>query len=105
MIEYKCLCYIKSYQQKFDEKLKERVFNTYKFSNHYHLFKFIYNSCKDKFILLLQKGVYVTGYMDDWEKSNVTFPEKEDFCSHLDMEDITDTVYALPKRVCKDYEI
>ena len=34
LIEYKSLCYNKSYQRKFDEKLKERFFNTYKFSNH-----------------------------------------------------------------------
>ena len=45
LIEYKYLCCNKNYQHKFDEKLKERFFNTYKFSNH----------DKDKFILLLQK--------------------------------------------------
>ena len=28
LIEYKCLCCKKNYQYKFDEKLKERVFNT-----------------------------------------------------------------------------
>ena len=39
--------------------------------------------------------------MNDWEK----FSEKEDFYSHLNMEDITDTDYAHEKRVCKDFEI
>ena len=34
LIEYKCSICNKNYQQKFDEKLKERFFNTYKFSNH-----------------------------------------------------------------------
>ena len=34
LIEYKCLYYNKSYHQKCDEKLKERFFDTYKFSNH-----------------------------------------------------------------------
>ena len=34
LIEYKCLSCHKSYQRKFDEKLKERFFNAYKFSNH-----------------------------------------------------------------------
>ena len=34
LIEYRCLCCNKNYQQKFDEKLKERFFNTYKFSNY-----------------------------------------------------------------------
>ena len=55
LIEYKCLCCHKNYQQKFDKKLKEPFFNTYNFSNH--------NS--DKFILLLQKRVYPYEYMDD----------------------------------------
>ena len=33
--------------------------------------------------------------MDDWEKSNETsLPEKQDFYSHLNMEDITDADYA-----------
>ena len=43
LTEYKFLCRTKSYQHKFDEKLKERFFNTYKFSNHDN----------NKFILLL----------------------------------------------------
>ena len=34
LIEYKCLCFSKIYQQKFDGKLRERFLNTYKFSNH-----------------------------------------------------------------------
>ena len=44
--------------------------------------------------------------MDDWEKFNETsLPEKEDFYSHSNMEDITDTDYAHAKTVCKDFEI
>ena len=44
--------------------------------------------------------------MDDWEKFNETLlPEKEDFYSHSNMEDITDADYADKKRVCKDFEI
>ena len=40
--------------------------------------------------------------MDDWKKFNQTLlPEKEDFYSHLNMEDITDTDYTHVKRVCK----
>ena len=51
--------------------------------------------------MLLQKGVYPHEYMDDWEKFNKTsLPEKENFYSHLNMEDITDADYAHAKRVC-----
>ena len=48
LIKYKYLCCNKNYQQKFDEKWKEQYLNTYKYSNHDN----------NKFILLLQKGIY-----------------------------------------------
>ena len=42
--------------------------------------------------------------MDVWEKFNETLlPEKEDFCSHKNMEDIS-ADYAHAKRLCKDFE-
>ena len=38
--------------------------------------------------------------MDDWGKCNeASLPEKEDFYSHLDIEDITDADYTHAKRV------
>ena len=41
--------------------------------------------------------------MDDWEQFNKTsLPEKEEFYSHLNMEDITDTDYVRAKGVCKE---
>ena len=44
--------------------------------------------------------------MDSWEKFNeTTLPEKEEFYSNLNMEDIIDTDYLHAKRVCKDFEI
>ena len=44
--------------------------------------------------------------MDDWEKFDETsLPGKEDFYSHLNMEDIPDADYARAKRVCKDSKI
>ena len=44
--------------------------------------------------------------MDDWEKFNETsLLEKENFYSHLNMEDITDADYVHAKKVCKDFEI
>ena len=68
LIEYKCLCSNKNYQQNFDKELNERFFNIYKFSNH----------DDKKFILLLQKGVYPYEYMDNWEKFHETWlPEKK----------------------------
>ena len=84
----KFFCCNKNYQQKFDEMLKERFFNTYTFSNHNN----------NKFILLSRKGVCPYEYMDDWEKFNETsLPEKEDFYSYLNMEGITNADYALAK--------
>ena len=90
------LCCNKSYQRKFGENLKEKFFNTCKF----------YNSDNDKFTLLLRKVVYPFEYMDEWQKFNESsLPEKEDFYSHLTIEDITDVDYAHTKRVCKNFEI
>ena len=44
--------------------------------------------------------------MDNCEKlSENSLTEKENFCSHLNMEDITDTDYMHTKRVCKDFDI
>ena len=84
------MCCNRSYQQKFDENLKERFFSTYKFSNHDN----------NNFILLLQKGFYPHEYMDDRENFNETsLPEKEDCYSHLNKEDITDADYAHAKKV------
>ena len=96
LIEYKCLCCNKNYQLKFDKKLKERFFNTCKFSNHDN----------NNFTLLLQKGVYSYEYMGDWEKVNETsLPGKEDFYSHLNMEYITDADYAQARRAFKHFDI
>ena len=54
LIEHKCLCCNTNYQHKFDEKLKERLYNAYKF--------FTLNN--NKFLSLLRKGVYPYEYMD-----------------------------------------
>ena len=48
--------------KKFDEKLKERFFNIYKFSNHDN----------NKFILLLQKRCLSLRMYGYWEKFNET---------------------------------
>ena len=42
--------------------------------------------------------------MCDWEKLNkASLPEKEDFYSYLNTEDIIDVDYEQAKRVCKDW--
>ena len=55
--------------------------------------------------MLLKEGIYPYEYEDDWKKFNQTLPEKEDFYSHLNMEDITDIDYAPAKGIYKDSEI
>ena len=41
-----------------------------------------------------------------WQKFDETILlEKEDFYSHLNMEDITDADYTHAKQVCKDFKI
>ena len=54
----------------------------------------------------MKKGVYPCKFIDYWKKfDEASLPEKEDFNSHLNMEDITDVNYAHAKRVFKDFEI
>ena len=44
--------------------------------------------------------------MDGLEKFNETsLPQKEDFYSHLNMEDITNADCTHTKKICKDFEI
>ena len=96
LIKYKCLSCNKDYSNNSDEELKKRFKNTYKFSN----------NDINKFILLFRKGVYHYENMDEWEKIyETTLPEKEEFYSNINMEDITDADYMHAKRVCKDFKI
>ena len=94
-IEYKCLSCNKNYSSKIDEELKKRFKNTFKFSN----------NDINKFIVLLRKGIYLYEYMDEGENFNETLlPEKEEFYSNLNMEDIADADYMHAKSVCQDFE-
>ena len=44
--------------------------------------------------------------MNDWEKLNeISLTKKEDFYSHLNIEEITDADYTHTKRICKKFEI
>ena len=50
-----------------------------------------------------KKSVCPYEYKYAWEKiSETSLPEKEDFYTHLDIEDITDAGYAHAKRVSKN---
>ena len=57
-------------------------------------FSSIYYFCKgniNKFVLLLRKGVYPYEYMDNWNRfSEILLPDKKDFYSCLNMENILD---------------
>ena len=82
----------KNYKQDFNKELIKRFANIYEFCN------------KDinKPILLLRKGVYPYEYMDSWEKfDEISLPDKEDFYSSLNKEDITDVDHRHAKRVFK----
>ena len=62
MIKYDRLSYNKNYSNKIEEELKKRFKNTFN----------IYINDISKIILLLRKGIYPYGYMDDLEKFNET---------------------------------
>ena len=81
---------------KLDKELKKKFKNTL----------IVFNNDINKCILLLRKGVYHCEYMDNWEKFNeTTLPEKEEFYSNLNMEEITYADYMHGQKLCKDFEI
>ena len=52
---------------------------------------------------MLRKGVYPYEYMYNWKRFDETLlPDKEDFYSNPNMENITDADYKHAKRVWKD---
>ena len=65
------------------------------------------NNDINKLILFLRKDVCPQKYMDDWEKFNETLlsEKKKEFCSNLNMEDITDSDYKYGKRFCEDFKM
>ena len=79
----------KNYEKKINKELIQRFANTYEF----------FNGDLNEFILLLRKGVYPYEYMDSWKRFDETsLPDKEDFYSNLNMEDITDVDYRHVKK-------
>ena len=84
------------YKKKFNKELIKKFKNRYSFCN----------NDLNKFILLLRKGVYPYEYMDSWEKFNETsLPIKEDFYSHLNMEDIEDIDYRHANNVFNNFKL
>ena len=62
------------------------------------IMKKLAEECKVQFIYLQENTVkYITF-------SSTLLPEKEDFYSHLNMEDITNADYTHGKRVCKNFK-
>ena len=93
---FKCIDCEKEYEKEFNKELLERFSNTSKF----------WDNDLNKFIMLLQKGVYPYEYMDGWNKFNEkVLPCMESFYSSLTMEDISKTDYAHANNVFKKFNI
>ena len=93
---FRCFECKKNYQKDFNKDLINRFANTYEFCN------------KDinRFILLLRKVIYPYEYIDSWNRFDATsLPDKEAFCSSLNMEGITSVDYWHGKRVYKESEL
>ena len=93
---FKCIDCEKEYEKEFNKELIERFANTYKFCD----------NDLDKFIMLLQKGVYPYEYIDEWDKFNEkVLPGKESFYSNLTLENISEIDYAHANNVFKKFNI
>ena len=54
---------------------------------------------------MLQKGIFSYELVNDCKKFiETSLPKKEDSCSHLNTEDITDASYMCTKQICQDFE-
>ena len=92
----KCFNFNIYYKKKFNKDLMKKLKNIYSFCN----------NDLNKFILLLRKGVYPYEYIDSWEKFNETsLSSKEDFYSHLNMENIDDIDYRHGNNVFKSFKL
>ena len=54
---------------------------------------------------MLRKGVYPYEYMDSWNRFSETLPDKKDFYSFLNLENITDIDYRHAARVFKEFKM
>ena len=90
---FECFDCKRRYSKKISEKLEKNLIkkfkNTYRFCN------------KDinKFMLLLRKGIYPYEYMDDWNRfDEEKLPNKSDFYSSLNMEEIQELIIDMLKK-------
>ena len=92
----KCFNCNNFYKKKFNKELIKTFKNTYSFCN----------NDLNTFMLLLRKGVYPYEYMDSWERFNETsLPNKKDFYSNLNMENIDDIDYRHGNNVFKSFKL
>ena len=81
---YRCFDCKTNYNTSFNDKLIDVFSNTYNFCS----------GDINKCILLLRKGVYPHEYVDSFERFfETSLPNKDAFCSNLNMESITDIDY------------
>ena len=95
ILVFKCFKCKKNYEIDFDKELISKFSSTYDF-------------CKgdiNEFILLLRKGVYPYKYMDSWNRFSETLPDKKDFYSCLNMENITDIDYRHATKVFREFKM
>ena len=91
----KCFNYNNYYKKKFNKGLIKTFRNTYSFCD----------NDINKFVLLLRKGVSSCEYVDNWEKFDKTsLPNKKDFYSNLNMENIDDIDYKHGNNVFKRFK-
>ena len=89
---FKCLKCNKNYKKDLNKDLVNRFASTYE----------LCDGDINKFILLLRKVVYPYEYVNTWKRfDKVSLPNKEDFYSSLNMEEITDVDYMHAKKVFK----
>ena len=102
------------YKKKFNKELIKRFASTYEFCNNDTRGSTAEHSSTErsssvrinKFVLLLRKGVYPYEYADTWETfSEISLPNKEDFYSNLNMEDISDIDYRHANNVFKVFNL
>ena len=92
---YRCFDRKTNYNINFNNKLIDVFSNTHTFCG----------GDINKCILLLRKGVYPYEYMDSFERfSETSLPDKDAFCSSLNMESITDIDYRHTKNIFNKFD-